>query len=365
MRGRLGSLLKRVLGISLPIVLLLFLLTEVVLRTAIPASRVPLSYFDEEYRILKYDPALPKGVHTLGRLGQERAVWRINDEGWNSSIEFLPPAERSGPLIAVIGDSYVEGLQADVDDTVGGVLRRLAGDRADVYAFGRSGAPLSHYLHVSRYVAEEFDPDVLVFVVIHNDFSESVNELERKTHFMQVTKKSGSWQETSPASYTPDKLRRLAGRSAIVRYLMLNLKISGTLQRRAHIRETLRRFEANVDTDAVRAKQDIITDATHHILQEIREEHPRREILFAIDGRRSQIYEGGESEIHWLHEMLAREAAAADSHFLDLTEPFTEHYRAHGQPFNSTLDFHWNALGHEIVAKAVMSYLERESIVTD
>lgn len=55
------------------------------------------------------------------------------------------------------------------------MLRRL-GDRYEVYSFGFSGSPLSHYLQIARYVNHTVGPDVLVFSVVHNDFSESLCE---------------------------------------------------------------------------------------------------------------------------------------------------------------------------------------------
>ena len=106
--------------------------------------------------------------------------------GWNYPIDYYPINDKK--LIAVIGDSYIEAFQVDVDKNYPFLLREKLKNDYEVYAFGKSGAPLSQYLHISRYVNRHFDPDILIFNLVHNDFDESIQELyPGNTYFLKVS----------------------------------------------------------------------------------------------------------------------------------------------------------------------------------
>ena len=156
------NFLKQLAAITLPTLVVLFLLLEVVFRFVIPASNPPLGYFDDDTLMMRLDPASPEGLNTIGAFARQPAKWRVNSYGWNSPIDYAEARTPGKKRIAVIGDSYIEALQVDIDQSYPALLhQRLAGS-AEVFAFGRSGASLSQYLHMSRYAAKTFDPDVLV-----------------------------------------------------------------------------------------------------------------------------------------------------------------------------------------------------------
>ena len=75
------------------------------------------------------------------------------------------------PIIAVIGDSYVEALQVKNKDAFHAILDKGLSSH-DVYPIGISGS-LSQYIAFSRYAAEQFSPKLFVFLIIENDFDES------------------------------------------------------------------------------------------------------------------------------------------------------------------------------------------------
>ncbi len=190
--------LKNIFLISLPAVFILLLLLELFFRVVIPATDPPMGFFNEEERMYYFSNQREEGQITIGRFAQIKARWHINNEHWNYPIDFAQVIDR--PLIAVIGDSYIEAFQVDADEKYPFLLRNRLEPDYEVYAFGKSGAPLSHYLHVSRYVDRHFDPDILIFNMVHNDFEESIYELyPAKTCFMQIsTGEDGSFTETVP-----------------------------------------------------------------------------------------------------------------------------------------------------------------------
>ncbi len=100
--------------------------------------------------------------------------FRINNEGWNSHRDYFPrksfkgtvkPEKKSKTRIAIIGHSNVEGLRVPVGRTLSKVLEDGLienGIDAEVYTFGFGGMHIAQALHVSRYVTEKYQPDILI-----------------------------------------------------------------------------------------------------------------------------------------------------------------------------------------------------------
>jgi hypothetical protein len=168
-----SSFAKNIAFVTLPVIILIGVLLELTFRFFIPACETPFRYFDESTGLLKYVNEGPtEGWFSVGPLCQPRAKWRGNNLGWISGIDYH--TARSNPLVAVIGDSYVEASQVGVEKSFPALLRRSLARKLDVYSFGNSGAHLGTYLSTARYCNKQFDPDVLVITVVHNDFVESL-----------------------------------------------------------------------------------------------------------------------------------------------------------------------------------------------
>ena len=93
---------------------------------------------------------------------------RINNFGFVSDFHYDPAA--TTPLLAVIGDSFVEAFMVPFPQTCAGRLAATPNDPARVYAFGTSRSPLSQYLAVAEYTRETFRPEALAVVIIDNDY---------------------------------------------------------------------------------------------------------------------------------------------------------------------------------------------------
>ena len=63
---------------------------------------------------------------------------RVNNAGWVNDQHYRQQDET--PLLAVIGDSYIEALMVPYDKTLYGRLARSLAGRLRVYSFGASGA---------------------------------------------------------------------------------------------------------------------------------------------------------------------------------------------------------------------------------
>ena len=101
---------------------------------------------------------------------------RTNNAGWASHIDYV--RESDTPLLAFVGDSYIEGDHVPWPDTCHGRLAgRLEGETR-VYSFGMNGAPLSQYLAYSEHTRDTYRPDALVIPIIDNDFDESFRQYQ-------------------------------------------------------------------------------------------------------------------------------------------------------------------------------------------
>jgi hypothetical protein len=362
-RSRVRWLLRsatNVLLLTLPSLLAMVLLLELLFRFAIPASEVPTRYFDPDEKMIRFDTSGPRtGLFTRGRWAQLRAHWRINNYGWNSDVDYVASSrgERERPLIAIIGDSYINSFQVDPEKNLAAVLREELEGRFDVYRFGMPGAPLSHYLHMSRYVDRHFDPDVLVFVVVHNDFHLSLQEIRARPYYLQLRREDGRLTEVPPSAPKSDPAPWWL-HSATLRYLKITLQsylLAGGMPAQG-----AQAFIANIPVEEVEAHRETIREAVDRLLSTIRQENRDRLVIVAMDAPRLDLYAGriASSRVRWLNELMAAASRAHGIPFLDLTDHFAAVYAERGLRFESPLDAHWNELGHREAARALATQLE-------
>jgi hypothetical protein len=296
---------------------------------------------------------------TFGKWASVRAKWRVNNHGWNSEIDYRSRKDRS--RIAIIGDSYVEAFQVDVDKNFAALLRGQLGGEHEVYSFGGSGYPLSQYLHVSRYVDRHFAPDILIFIIVHNDFKESVLELNPTDyHLLTVTVTDTIVTENTPRpNYSLRQYnwkRQVLYHSRLVRYMLLNLRLRKTfLPWRGNPL-----YNANIDANAVREKREIIERAAEYTIGRIRSENAGKRVIFVMDAPRHDIYSDRieQSNVLFLYSMMRNLCENAGAEFLDLTDPMKRDYQLNHTKFESDTDAHWNEYGHRFVAAQVRQILK-------
>ena len=356
------SLLKNLLFITVPSLLLIFFACELFFTYVIPGAQFPYVFYDRNNRILKFDISQPRtGRYTIGKLAQQRARWRINNHGWNSDIDYeTKMTKRKRPLIAIIGDSYVEALQVDVEKNVAADLRNMVHGKYDVYSFGISGAPLSAYLQMSRYVNKYFDPAIIVFIIIHNDFHESLYALNQAVGMMRFDKDASGFKEIN-GPYNPTWYRRLIGHSSLARYLWVTLKLDATLFGKKPRPGAV--YDEDIDVSLINEHKDEIAGVTDFILRRLRSENPSKKIVFLIDAPRNDIYSHAidNSSLMPLHRLLKEKCDAYGFYFSDLTGVFKENFASTGIRFDSPYDYHWNALGHRVAAETLFNKLKEIS----
>lgn len=98
--------------------ILLLIFAELFLKYVVHPTEIPLSTFNTTDKIINYDINGPRqGTWSYGPLAKKQGRWRINNLGWNSGVDYATK-KREKPLIALIGDSYIEAFQVDVSKSI-------------------------------------------------------------------------------------------------------------------------------------------------------------------------------------------------------------------------------------------------------
>lgn len=285
---------------------------------------------------------------------------RINNYGFTNNQDYS--AEANSPLIAVIGDSYVEALMVPYEYTGFGRMDKYLGENARVYSFGRSGAPLSQYLAYAKWVKENFNPKKMIFVIIGNDFDESLLKY-KSAGGLHYFKENGENLELIRVDYEPNRLARFITHSKIAMYLLTNIQIQN------HLKRLFTRFSATEadtfvgQTSASTAPQRLTdskkaVDTFFKLLPEATG-LPPKDICLVVDGIRPNLYDPSElakttdSYFSVLREYFIDQAGKDEYSTIDMQPIFIENHKTQGQKFEFEKDGHWNSHGHDMFFQAV------------
>jgi hypothetical protein len=343
--------------------ILLLIFAELFLKYFVHPVEIPFWNFNTTDKIVNYDTNGPRrGTYSFGPLAHKQGRWRINNLGWNSDVDY-DTKKRDKPLIAIIGDSYIEAFQVDVSKSIAARLREKLAGKFDVYSFGISGVGLSEFLQISRYVRKYFDPEILVINVNHDSFGRSLDPTKTGELYVKII--NGQAVEAPivplvPLLQRPDAYNRLKVflciHSSLFRYLALNCHLY-----RQVILKLINIFNHKADyitnNKEVTDKIDI---AINYIIETFKRENENKKIIFMIDAPRYDIYlnklKG--SDIYWMNLFLNKLCKKYDVGFIDLTKSFNDAYICNHRPFNEDYDYHWNEYGHEMATEALLTFLQ-------
>jgi lysophospholipase L1-like esterase len=335
----------------------------VVFRTILPASDSPL--LDFVNGLVRYAP----NQQGIWRFREEIAApYRINQQGWNSGIgDYTRQRTPGHTRIAVIGDSFIEAFQVPSTASMAEQLGREldeTGRRSEVYRFAISGAPLSQYVNMAEREVAIYRPDWIIVNITHNDFDESYRFAPNRytSYFLKFrienSKIIGDLQPTPWRETITESLRRTATVRFFFHRWMLRPEalINLLLVRRASAQSSSTPDLASV----LAARNDVIAVARHAAARlSTMSEGIGARLLLVMDGDRQAIYANQESPALELNRIMA---AAAEQHgigFIDLHPIFAAHWRQHRSRLNFETDWHWNELGHSVVAHAVAEHIRK------
>lgn len=148
--------------------------------------------------------------------------------GYTNNYGHIAPFDykKGSHPVLVIGDSYIESLMNEYEDTLQGQLGRKMGAPESVYGLGVSGLSASDYVALSRLARDEFSPSAAVFLMNDGDLSESLG-FHLGYYFLAPD------GDKFKLSYSPmvgesiqKKIRKLIGDISVYRYFQVNLQFS-------------------------------------------------------------------------------------------------------------------------------------------
>ena len=290
---------------------------------------------------------------------------RVNNYGFVNNRDYHP--SDASPLLAVIGDSYVEAAMVPFAKTLHGRLAKAMHGAGRVYSFGASGAALSQYLVWADFARRTFAPRNLVFVVVANDFNESFLHHKRDPGFHYFDTEPDGVERLVRVDHEPSLLRIVARRSALIRYLALNVGVDRAWSRaRNHFTGASGRsgpvsMVGNVPADR---PPSLIADAERAIglffrMLPVSAGLSERHILFVVDGFRQALYSkprldnANTSYFARLRRFFIGEARRRGYEVVDMNPIFAEAYARDGKRFEPAGGGHWNGYAHGLAALAV------------
>ena len=288
---------------------------------------------------------------------------RTNNYGFVNDHDYDPAS--TTPLLAVIGDSFVEAVMVPFSQTGVARLADSVGTAGRVYGFGTSGSSLSQYLAYARYARDVFHPAALTVVIIGNDFDESL--LKYKTepglHYF-VESPQGDLTLTRLDRPVP-WWRDLLGGSSLGMYLYVNLEIREVWKRFAYRpgQSTISRprFVGNTAAEAAPERVADSDRAIEAFLRQLPEMAglPASRIALVVDAPRPELYDAqalnavADTYFSVMRTHLMDRARTEGYEVLDLQPAFIEDYGRRHLRFEFPDDNHWNGTGHEVFAGEV------------
>lgn len=375
---------------------IVLLVLEIALRFFPVFSGMPVNKNSEIYSFIP-NATIQRSMHWNMTGARKR---QVNNVGFISDQVYVPAAQSSDgnqspkPLIAIIGDSYIEAMQVDYPNTTEANLLKNCSDHARVYSFGAQFAPLSQYLSWVSYASQTFAPKAMVVNIVGNDFDESLISHQKSSNGggipgMQFFDFSSGQTELVKVPFIADGfLTRILRHSALAQYLVRNVGVvnlineyrnrendafegnqeqlnSGTQNASGESRSTLRKkpkeFVGNSERAYTSERLSLSKKAVDEFLRRLPQlaQLPPKSIVLSVDAERPQIYTSKgrqdlDSFFSVMREYFIKQARAQGFEVLDLRPAMIAQFDRTGERFEFADDNHWNAAGHQLLASQLL-----------
>ncbi|WP_028312044.1 alginate O-acetyltransferase AlgX-related protein [Derxia gummosa] len=285
----------------------------------------------------------------------------INKLGFHSTLEYTDGA----PMIALLGDSYIQAMMIPDSQTIDGLLNARRADNTQIYNLGSSGAQLPTYTGQAAEAKRRYSPQGAVVLISRNDIYESMLPV---TGFYNYRREGDDWL---PPQYLPPDSRRsvtkqVAMHSSLLNYFRGNLKFGQTPVFKGG------RPGDGADAPVTGAYAPMTSAECRPIYEHFLETFPGaaglppERVVLVFDGQRSLLYPTGKpspaADTACLPEFAAA-ARAAGFGVVDLEPVFRAEYASAPRRFDYwPRDVHWNAEGHRIVAREIERELRDRGI---
>ncbi len=360
-------------------------------------------WFDKKEKILKRKPNT-EGVYKTEFTGS--GYFRINNEGWNSHRDYYRRNEngkwnkdgrrresnfhrspkscrqrgskatldKNGKQeinkirIAIVGHSNIEGLRVPVDKTLSKILEddlNQKGIHAEVYIFGFGGMHLAQAMHVSRYVVDQFQPDLLIVGTMLDDFW--VHSTSKK-NFLNLSIDNESVQEVLPKKYMYEENSPFSFLyfSKLIHYFDLKTRlgerISSIIKKREYQNCNNEKQEINT-YDKERAYEYIFNEFKK-ITQEGTQEGTQVAIPVFILKYPGIIpsynydFETQKSFFNNQNNLLEKYINPNTFKVIELETAFLSGYKVNGQNFDFENDHHYNQQAHKVIGMHLSDFIQ-------
>lgn len=319
---------------------------------------------NEESPIVHFEP---NRTSTWSRLPSfaMRNVVHSNNHGFINDQDYTSDDQR--PLIAVIGDSYVEAAMVPYANTLHGRLAASLKDSWRVYSFGVSGAPLSQYLLFAQYARQHFSPQKMIIVIIANDYDESLIQYKQAPGLHYFSRQPNEQYTIKRIDYSPSLATELLRRSKLAMYLVTNLQAQHALQLFTNDNNS-QEFVGQTSASTDETRVILSKEAVDFFLYSLPEYAglPPEDIIFIVDGLRPHLYSKAMRD-----KKKSSYAAVMNSYFIekatqlgfdaiDLEPVFIKAYKAKKKKFEYEQDGHWNDLAHGLVSDVILKRLQQQ-----
>ena len=350
--------------LSLASIVVCLLAAEIVLRF-LPVSTglrsVPVTAADP---ILHFTPNRPF-VNSLGWNMHNVVHGRVNNAGFVNDQDYV----RDGPpLIAVIGDSFIEAQMVAYPQTLQGRLAAALAPKFRVYSFAGSGAPLKPVSDLGGLRREGIRR-------ARRGYQRCGERFRREPCGATASgQASGSTRRIANGvlhlKLTPHRagtLISLARQSALARYVIINLGIQNRLFSIRWLAEMIfgkpanaqPRYAGNTDASTDEKRVRDLLAAIDAFFRDVPERVglPPERVLFTLDGFRNAdaARDGQGTYFDLMRRAFIEKAAAKGYEVIDLDTRFIPRHARTGESFEFHEDNHWNAAGHEVAFEAVMA----------
>tara|TARA_Y100000741_G_C18226141_1_gene547900 strand:- start:330 stop:1403 length:1074 start_codon:yes stop_codon:yes gene_type:complete len=353
MKIKIVSSLKFYTFYLLYLLIAVFLIVEIICRilpTSTPLFLAPVSNKDD---ILRYHPN-QNSTYSLGGNFYQVVDKVTNNYGFFSSFDYL---EKSKPDLMIIGDSFIEAVQIKNEDTIGEIITKKS-QNITVYQMGIGGVPLSQYIKMLHFAEKEFSPKEYIFVIVGNDFDESLCE---------VRVKEGTWcfNENYELIFTPFKgystKRWLARQLAFARYVVFNLSVEWRpIAAKIGITDPAMSADREFAGNTERNKSDKIINRSIKVLEEFFKELKDlgidRKTTLIINADHEDVYNNLKTKSFFrnMRNALIKMAEFNNVKYIDMEPIFLSDYKVFSKKFDFPTDGHWNEYAHSLAAKAFL-----------
>ena len=241
------------------------------------------------------------GCFVRGGLKEINAYYEINPQGWNSVRDYeFDLLDSTSSKIAIVGDSFIEGLNTDVHKSIGRLLENKLNNSFIVHEYGAAGGNIQDYMLLySKYNLEKYD---YVFIKMADD-----DLFQNQPLFIN---KGGSVTKKS-------LMRKVYDSSSLLRYLNINHGLGVKLNKMLN-------GKTNGNTKLNRNRIKEITNKGVGIFQD--------NVIVFYDGN-------------------------LDSEIINILNLPTISVRHTMKPYNYGFDKHWNIIGRYNVALSLANYI--------